>query len=54
MTDKPKPKRFPALAELDLLTPEEVAALRKQAKENSEYFKKAFAHLRRKAAPKED
>jgi len=47
--DKPKqPKRFPALAELDMLWPEEIADLRKQAKEDSAYFKKAFAHLRLK------
>lgn len=29
----------------EMLTPEEVAKLRREAKENSEYFAKAFAHL---------
>jgi hypothetical protein len=39
---------------VEMLTPEEVAALRRRAKENSAYFREAFAHLRPKppaAAP---
>jgi hypothetical protein len=31
------------------LTPEEIEALKRRAKERSAYFKKAFAHLRPKA-----
>jgi hypothetical protein len=49
MTDDNKPlQHFPGLAPLDLLTPEEIADLRREAKETRAYFKKAFAHLRPK------
>jgi hypothetical protein len=35
----------------EMLTPEEIAALRRRAKENSAYFRKVFAHLRPTARP---
>lgn len=53
MADKPKQlKRFPAHAELHLLTPEEIADMRREAKETRAYYQKAFAHLRPKAVSK--
>jgi hypothetical protein len=35
----------------DMLTPEEIAALRRRAKENAAYFREAFAHLRPSPPP---
>jgi hypothetical protein len=34
-----------------MLTPEEIAALRRRAKEDAAWFRKEFADLRRKAMP---
>ena len=44
--DKPLPRRPYFLVEPDLLTPAEIARLRQRAKDNSAYYRKAFAHLR--------
>jgi hypothetical protein len=46
--DKKPPRRFPCLAPQELLTLEEIADLRREAKETKEWFQKAFAHLRPK------
>ena len=35
----------------EALTDEEIAALKREAKETSAYFRKAFAHLRPKGKP---
>ena len=43
---------FPFI-EVELLSDDEVDELRRQAKENSAYFRKAFAHLRPKPAAKQ-
>lgn len=40
--------RFACRTSTDMLTPYEIAALRRRAKENAAYFRKAFAHLRPK------
>ena len=47
--EKP-PRHFPGLAPLEMLTPEEIADLRRKAKETREWAQKYFAHLR----PKKD
>jgi hypothetical protein len=46
-----KPKRLPALAEPDLLTPEEVAELRRKAKENSAFYRMIFDPLLTRRSP---
>jgi hypothetical protein len=43
-------RHHPLLVKPDMLTPEEIAALRQRAKERSAYYRKAFAHLRLKPA----
>jgi len=59
MTDKDKPKPAPSRqpkpsisSVSEMLTPSELASLRQDAKEASDYARKAFAHLRPKVALK--
>ena len=44
--DKPKPKRAAHPHISEMLTPSELASLRQDAKEASDFGQKAFAHLR--------
>jgi len=48
--DKPNPPAKPMLSEI--LTPSELASLRQDAKEASDYLRKAFSHLRPKQPAK--
>jgi hypothetical protein len=49
--EQPKSKRLPALAELNPLTPEEVAELRSKAKENSTFYRKMLDPLLMRRSP---
>jgi hypothetical protein len=50
-TQPAEPSRPYFVVPPEMLTPEEIAALRRRAKENSAYFRKAFAHLRPSQPP---
>jgi hypothetical protein len=48
LRDTPNPPKRPAgtFIVTEMLTPEEIERLKRRAKENSAFYRKAFAHLR--------